>query len=409
LPPTEKSVYTLIRPGHRTRGYEVGEIDLSTAESFFSDPGGLSTTLSRVLQLPAVRSAIDTIAGSVACLPLQLFTAVGGEPVTQGATKLILTDRPNAEQTPACLMEQLAASLLTHGNAYAQIRRGDDGRPIELLALDPDSVRVARSRTGQLLFRIQDGPTLGPDEMLFVRGSGSPGCILAPSLLEKHRDTWACIVAIEDYVASFFANGAVPTTLIKIPQTVSEEVANTIERRWYQMFRGPKKQHKAHVLSGSAEIKQLSIDPEKTQLESTREFNVREIARIFSMPPSMLGANQTSSFASAEQQNLQFLNHTLNPLLCRIEQAITQQLGDDVIKVRFDRRGLTSLDSAARNALTSVAKQNGIMTVNEIRQQIFGLPRVDNPGADELREQMNLQPVQEGSGAPNNPEDPILQ
>ena len=58
----------------------------------------------------------------------------------------------------------------------------------------------------------------------------------------------------------------------------------------------------------------ISISPEQAQFLETRKFQINEIARIFRVPPHMVGDLEKSSFSNIEQQSLEFVKYTLEPL-----------------------------------------------------------------------------------------------
>ena len=70
----------------------------------------------------------------------------------------------------------------------------------------------------------------------------------------------------------------------------------------------------------------IGISPEQAQFLETRKFQINEIARIFRVPPHMVGDLEKSSFSNIEQQSLEFVKYTLEPWLVRWEQSIQRTL-----------------------------------------------------------------------------------
>ena len=60
----------------------------------------------------------------------------------------------------------------------------------------------------------------------------------------------------------------------------------------------------------------IGISPEQAQFLETRKFQINEIARIFRVPPHMVGDLEKSSFSNIEQQSLEFVKYTLEPGWC---------------------------------------------------------------------------------------------
>ena len=107
----------------------------------------------------------------------------------------------------------------------------------------------------------------------------------------------------------------------------------------------------------------ISISPNEAQFLETRKFQIDEIARIFRVPPHMVGDLEKSSFSNIEQQSLEFVKYTLNPWVCRWEQALQRALLSDDEKgkyfFRFNVEGLMRGDYQSRMNGYATARQNG--------------------------------------------------
>ena len=119
-------------------------------------------------------------------------------------------------------------------------------------------------------------------------------------------------------------------------------------------------------------FKQMAIPPNEAQFLETRKFQINEIARIFRVPPHMVGDLEKSSFSNIEQQSLDFVMYTLNPWIVRWEQAMQQALllpsEKSQLFFRFNVDGLLRGDYQSRMNGYAVARQNGWMSANDIRE-----------------------------------------
>ena len=115
----------------------------------------------------------------------------------------------------------------------------------------------------------------------------------------------------------------------------------------------------------------ISISPNEAQFLETRKFQIDEIARIFRVPPHMIGDLEKSSFSNIEQQSLEFVKYTLDPWVVRWEQSIkrTLLLPDEkgVYFAKFNVDGLLRGDYQSRMNGYATARQNGWMSANDIR------------------------------------------
>ena len=116
----------------------------------------------------------------------------------------------------------------------------------------------------------------------------------------------------------------------------------------------------------------IGISPEQAQFLETRKFQINEIARIFRIPPHMLADLEKSSFSNIEQQSLEFVKYTLDPWVVRWEQSMCRALLTDSEKpavfIKFNVDGLLRGDYASRMNGYAIARRNGWMSANDIRE-----------------------------------------
>ena len=130
----------------------------------------------------------------------------------------------------------------------------------------------------------------------------------------------------------------------------------------------------------------IGIPPEQAQFLQTRKFQLNEIARIFRIPPHMIGDLDKSSFSNIEQQSLEFVMYTLDPWVVRWEQSIKRALFSESEKkeyfVKFNVDGLLRGDYQSRMNGYAVGRQNGWLSANDIRE-LENLNRIpDDLGGD---------------------------
>ena len=116
----------------------------------------------------------------------------------------------------------------------------------------------------------------------------------------------------------------------------------------------------------------ISISPNEAQFLETRKFQLNEIARIFRVPPHMVGDLEKSSFSNIEQQSLEFVKYTLDPWVSRWEQSMIRSLLTTEEKstyfIKFNVDGLLRGDYQSRMNGYAIGRQNGWMSANDIRE-----------------------------------------
>ena len=327
------------------------------------------------LQTSAVYACVRILAESVAGLPLHVYErTANGSKSTKPSHPLyrLLHDEPNREMTSFVFRETLMSHLLLWGNAYAQIIRDGRGFPIALYPLLPDRMAVDRNESGELVYTYQSDKgqvKLRRENILHIPGLGFDG-LIGYSPIAMAKNAVGLALATEDYGATFFANGANPGGVLEHPGVIKPEQADRLRESWQSQFGGANA-HKVAVLEEGLKFHQMSIPPEQAQFLETRKFQINEIARIFRVPPHMVGDLEKSSFSNIEQQSLEFVKYTLDPWVVRWEQSLQQALilpsEKATIFIKFNLDGLLRGDYQSRMQGYSTGIQNGFMSVNDVR------------------------------------------
>ena len=210
---------------------------------------------------------------------------------------------------------------------------------------------------------------LRPSDVLHIPGLGFDGLVgYSPIAMAKNAIGMA--IACEEYGAKFFANGAAPGGVLEHPGTIKDP--QRVRESWQSTFGGSGNSNKIAVLEEGMKYTPIGISPEQAQFLETRKFQINEIARIFRVPPHMVGDLEKSSFSNIEQQSLEFVKYTLEPWLVRWEQSVQRTLFSPEEKKRyfakFNVDGLLRGDYASRMTGYATARQNGWMSANDIRE-----------------------------------------
>ena len=326
------------------------------------------------MQTTAVYACVRILAETIASLPLHTYryTEGGKQKAREHPLYNLLSNAPNPEMTSFVFRETLMGHLLLWGNSYSQIIRDGRGKVIALYPLLPDKMTVNRSEKGEIYYLYnKEGKEyiLTKDEVLHIPGLGFDGLIgYSPIAMAKNAIGMA--IACEEYGASFFANGANPGGVLEHPGVLKDPAK--VRESWNAVYQGSANAHRIAVLEEGMKFQPIGIPPEQAQFLETRKFQINEIARIFRVPPHMVGDLERSSFSNIEQQSLEFVKYTLDPWVVRWEQALQKALLLPSEKrkyfVKFNVDGLLRGDYASRMNGYAVARQNGWMSANDIRE-----------------------------------------
>ena len=351
---------------------------------FGSTTSGKLVNEQTAMQTTAVYACVRILSEAVAGLPLHIYRyrADGGkERIPQHPLYSLLHDEPNSEMTSFVFRETLMSHLLLWGNAYAQVVRNGRGQVIALYPLLPSKMDVSRAANGELLYtyyRDSDETGLNPkggyvtlrkDEVLHIPGLGFDG-LIGYSPIAMSKNAIGMSLATEEYGASFFANGANPGGVLEHPGVIKD--IQRVKDSWNTAYQGSGNAHKIAVLEEGMKFQAIGIPPEEAQFLETRKFQIDEIARIFRVPPHMVGDLEKSSFSNIEQQSLEFVKYTLDPWVVRWEQSLQQSLilpsEKASLMIRFNLDGLLRGDYQSRMNGYAVGRQNGWMSANDIRE-----------------------------------------
>ena len=348
---------------------------LSNAYTFFfgSTSSGKIVNERTAMQTTAVYACVRILAETIASLPLHIYkcTDKGKEKATDHPLYYLLHNEPNLEMTSFVFRETLMSHLLLWGNAYAQIIRDGSGKVLALYPLIPEQMAVDRTSKGEIYYiYTKEGNQyyLRNEEVLHIPGLGFDG-LIGYSPIAMSKNTIGMSLATEEYGASFFANGANPGGVLEHPGIVKDPAR--IRESWNSVYGGNGKVHKVAVLEEGMSFKPIAIPPDQAQFLETRKFQINEIARIFRIPPHMIGDLERATFSNIENQSLEFVKYTLDPWVVRWEMSLQKALLLESEKkdyfIKYNLEGLLRGDYKSRMDGYAVGIQNGFLSPNDVR------------------------------------------
>jgi HK97 family phage portal protein len=359
----------------------------------------------------AVYRAWSLIAGTIGSLPLQVYAgdAPGGALWTGPEAALLQFPGGRNEQTgipwpgavtAARFWSTVVVHLLAWGNAYiVKVPNAARTRIQSLDLLLPNHVkpewtqRTAANPAGKR-FIITDPNNRGegdalayPDTVMHVQGMGT-SLLQGISPIGAARQALGLAVAAEEYGARLFANGTLASGYITTDQALEPDQATRLKERWQQRLTGMANAHDVAVLDAGGKFQQLTIPPEDSQFIESRKFQVVEIARLYGIPPHLLGdvEKSTSWGTGIAEQGIGFNTYALRPIEVNLEQALSNELLPRGVNCRFNPAALLQGSPTDEIKAHAEAINSGQETPNEARAA-RGLPPVI--GADELMFPLN--------------------
>jgi HK97 family phage portal protein len=345
----------------------------------FNSLAGVNVDAESAIRMSTVYSCVRLLADTVSSLPVGAYVRRGRNRLpyaTVYGDQPNWVAKPNRETTRLEFYEQIVTSFKLEGNAYILIIRNNEGDVEELYVIDPLNVRIERPAPNEPLVyivKVKDSQgmyeqRLTDKEVLHIPDFRLPGQRYGLSPIAACRTTIASAMAADTYAASYFGNAANPGGVIEVPTELTQEQASDIGRDWNITHTGPYRAGKIGILSGGASFKPLQINAQDAQLLDTRRFSVEEIARIFRVPLSLLGhpVAGAMSFASVEAQNLSFVQHSLRPILERIEQSLSTLLPEADGFIRFNLDALLRGTTIERYDAYTKGLREGFLSLNDV-------------------------------------------
>lgn len=316
--------------------------------------------------------------------------------------------RPNSWQTWMEFCCMLMVGLLLRGNGYAVIVRDRAGRPLYFVPVNPDQVALWEAPDGSLFYMVtraglhqlallSSEPLMIPARNIFhLRGLSANG-LLGLSKISMNREAIGLALAQEQQAARWIGNGAKPAGILTTDQKLTDEVAQRAKQRWVDANATLANVGKTAVLEMGLKWQPLSLTSQDVEFIASRQFQLQEIARMWRIPPHMIGELSRSTNNNVAQQSQDYFNSTLSTYtqIWKTRLEFTFDLDEDGVFLEFDRSILLEGDIAARYAVYRLGLQ-GVISTNEARamEGLDPAKEGDNVAAgDQVYRPINMVPL----------------
>jgi HK97 family phage portal protein len=346
---------------------------------------GTVVTYDTSLKIGTVYACVRLLADTISTLPVDTFYREGGARLVF-RPKPIWVERPDIGMAREDFLQQAMVSLLLDGNVFIRIFRGRAGEVTSLTVLDPTRVEVRRNpATREVEYGIEGaaGVTLTAAEVLHITELRRPGALRGVSRIEEVKQMLGLAAALEEFSARFFGQGSTTQGLIEWPGNLTKEQAKDLADGFEEGHKGLRRAHRPGVLFGGAKFVKTGVDPNEAQMLESRQFSVEEIARIFRCPLHLLqvATPGAMSYASVEQNAIQFAQYTLRPIISKFETALSTLLPGPAF-IKFNLDAILRGDIQTRFAAYSTGQLAGFLSIDDIRR-LEDYPPVD--GGDQYR------------------------
>jgi HK97 family phage portal protein len=350
-----------------------------------SSSSGVTVNTDTALGVPAVWAAVNFLSGTLAGLPLHVYqkNEDGSREMANLPLHSVLHDAANESTSSFEWRKYSFDQVFTGGRSVTYIERTEDGVIVNLWPLDPQYTRVEHRTDGRRQVRvyINNGQTYSASEVIDIPFMVKSNNLDVRGPIATNRDAIGMAIAASRYGSKVFQSGGIPPVVLQGPfqsgsaaARASDDVAKTTAKL-------AREGRPVMALPMGHEMKQIGFNPEQMQLLELQRFSIEQIARIYSLPPVFLQDLTHGTFSNTEQQDLQFVKHTLKRWIEQVEQEMNLKFfprGSEYY-VEFNVDGLLRGDFKTRMEAHATSIQNGIRTPNEVRT-VENLPTREEGG-----------------------------
>lgn len=345
-----------------------------------SAAAGMAVNETTTLQLIDAYACISLLEDDISMLPIQTFRRADQSRTPIDPPALVADPDPELEQWE--WVARAVGSMATAGNIYGYLYDRDRrGYPQRCKLIHPNDMQVRRDRTtGGREYVIRSAELgseiLPPSEVMHIPLTVLPGGLKGLSPIECARRGLGLSIATEEFGAQWFGDGATPSSVLQSDQEVSDDEARRTLARWIASHGG---RRRPAFLGGGLKWEQIQISPNESQFLETRKMNTAAVARIWRIPPHMIGdiAEHASQGGGKgiEDQAIGYVVHTLGAYTTRIERALSsKKISPAGQYARFNVGALLRGDTVNRYTSYAIARQWGWLSVNDIRRLEDMLP-----------------------------------
>lgn len=368
---------------------------------------GVAVNSMTAMRHVAVMACVSILAEDIAKIPLGVFHRLangGKEPARDHPLHRLLRD-PNDWQTGFEFKEMMQAALVLRGNAYAVTVRDGRGRPLFLVPIHPDRVALYEAPSGEWFYWVtrnglhemavlRDQPLMIPaEDMLHLRWLSQFNSLLGSSRLTMIRESVGLAMGMEEHQARFVGQGARTGGILSTEQKfASKEAREDLAAQWKTLMAGPRNSGSTAVLEQGLKWQPLGLTMVDSQFIESRNFQIRDIARAFGVPPYKIAIEGETEGPAMVQMGQQYLNGPISGYCGRWTAKLEKffEIDGTDIFVDWDYGHFVKADLMSRFTSYRQGVGGPWMSVNEARRA-EGLP--DDQNGNDVLQAVNMAPL----------------
>ena len=325
---------------------------------------GVRVTADSALAISAFFACTHIISETLATLPIKVFERqAGGKRVAYDHYLYdLLHSEPNPEMSAVSFFEAHAFQTAALGNGIAEIELNGDGTVKYLWPIRTNRVTPKRDLDGSLVYEVRlphsgEKRYLRAHQVFHTKWLSWDG-IWGMKPTDVLKNTLGKAMAIEEFEAKYFQNGAALNVVFTSPGELSDGAYERLKNSLQEKYVGLNNAHRIALLEEGMDAKKLGGTAEDAQLVDLRNLQAHDILRAYRMQPHKAQFMASSTNNNIEHQGIEFSTDTIRPWAVRYEQEFSRSLFLRSERKRFLAE--INLDALMRGDILSRTQANQI-------------------------------------------------
>jgi HK97 family phage portal protein len=412
----EKSAGTIL--GWTWPGY-TGNGDRGPPGAWQIGKGSGNITSEAFLTFSAVYACVRIISEDISKLPINFYDvdAAGDRSLNRTYPTNALLRKPNPYQNRVQFIEAFVISYLLTGNTYVMKRYDGRGIVNRMDVLNPRAVTPYITPEGDIFYRIGAQNIAGIVEATIVpardiihhRLQISPIYpLLGVTPIYAAAASSTAGQAILSNSQNFFQNGGRPAGVLTAPGKISEVLAKRLKEDWDTNY-GATRTGKTAVLGEGLEFKQVSMTYVDAQVIEQLRWSIEDVARVFRVPPFMIGDLSKSNFKTVESISRSYLNGCLSYHISAIQCSLDEAFEfNGTMETELDIDAILKAEIDVRYQAYGEALRTGWQCINDVRRS-EGMAPIEKGNEPLVQAQMrplslivDMESLDSGGGLPED-------
>ncbi len=327
-----------------------------------------------VSSIATAGACMKVLAETIAMLPFGVYREENGiikedftDPVYQ-----LLHNQPHPNYSSFSFREGMMYNMLQSGNAVAIINQDRLGIPTSFQVVPYDQVTPILYE-GRMYYDIPKlGKTISQDYVIHIPYN-SHNSLWGISPIQQYRELFGEVLSVIKYNFEFYKNGVRTSGVLSADKALSQDVFDRLRESFGKEYAGARNSGKPILLEEGLKYNPITVSQSDAQYMENRKFSKQEISSIYRVPLHLINSLERSTDNNIEHQGIDFVTHTILPIVKRWEQEFNRKLfgnqsGPVRKYVRFNLDGLLRGDFMSRTEGYSKLFMIGVLSQNDIRR-----------------------------------------